>query len=255
MASHRTIDTKLFKDRWVRSLHPLDKLLFVYFLTNISTNIAGAYEIEMSDIELDTGLSASEIDEALIHFREAGKVFYEDGWVYIANFIKHQKYESEKIQAGILTIINNSPSWIKNRVSNQYFSLSHLILFNSIQSNSISEEKDTEEVKTDLRGRSGIPRTTIPINQSLDLETNIWLDAVAAAVGAKSAKGLPKFRKWQDVCQIAVQGQLDLGKFLKIIESEKERNKGQEEFFSPDTCLQKLQLNGSKATSKWMHDV
>jgi len=94
-----------------------------------------------------------------------------------------------------------------------------------------------------------------PINPSLDLELNTWLGAVAVAVGAKDARSLSKFKKWEQVCMTAIQEQRDLGKFLKVIESEKERNRGQEQFFSPDTCLQTLQLNGSVKQSKWTHEV
>jgi hypothetical protein len=94
-----------------------------------------------------------------------------------------------------------------------------------------------------------------PINPSLDLELNTWLGAVAVAVGAKDARSLSKFKKWEAVCMTAIQEQRDLGKFLKVIESEKERNRGKEQFFSPDTCLQTLQLNGSVKQSKWTHEV
>ncbi len=110
-------------------------------------------------------------------------------------------------------------------------------------------------VNIPLSGRSGIPRNYTPLSPSADLEKNVWLDAVAVAVGAKDRHGLPKPRKWELVCMAAIQQHLDLGKFLAVIEAEKQRTKGQEEFFSPDTCLQKLQLNGGGIKSKWMHEV
>jgi hypothetical protein len=99
-------------------------------------------------------------------------------------------------------------------------------------------------------------RTGIPINPSADLELNTWLGAVAVAVGAKDRRTMPKARAWEKVCMAAIREQRDLAKMLTIIEAEKTRTQGQEEFFSPDTVLQKLQLNGSKPKpAKWAHDL
>lgn len=107
-----------------------------------------------------------------------------------------------------------------------------------------------------LTGRNGIPRSRTPLNPSSDLELNTWLDAVAAAIGAKGRAGLSKPRKWELVCMTAIREQRDLGRLLKIVEAEKLRTKGQEEFFSPDTCLQKLQMSGNGTKqSKWTHEV
>lgn len=102
---------------------------------------------------------------------------------------------------------------------------------------------------------AGFQRTQLPLNTS-SLKVNIWLDAVAVACGAKDRRALPKVRKWETVCQTAIREDRDLHKLLQIIEAEKLRNKGQEEFFSPDTCLQKLQMSGKEAKQdKWMHAV
>lgn len=102
-------------------------------------------------------------------------------------------------------------------------------------------------------GRSGIKRNQTPINPSLDQELNTWLGAVAAACGAKSAHGLPKREKWERVCMAAIQEQRDLTKLLKIIETEKQRLGDEIQFFSPETCLQKLQMNGGGVVKKFTH--
>lgn len=102
---------------------------------------------------------------------------------------------------------------------------------------------------------AGFQRTQLPLTTS-SLKVNIWLDAVAVACGAKDRHALPKARRWETVCQTAIREDRDLHKLLQIIEAEKLRNKGQEEFFSPDTCLQKLQMGSKEAKQdKWMHAV
>ena len=118
-------------------------------------------------------------------------------------------------------------------------------------------EKEQRQKNAEIRTPEARPKLNhIPINPSLDLELNIWLDAVAVAVGAKDSLSLPKRKKWEAVCISALREQRDLGKFLKAIENEKTRTKDTPQFFSPDTVLQTLQLNGSTSKqSKWMHDV
>ncbi len=99
-------------------------------------------------------------------------------------------------------------------------------------------------------GRRGFPRTMTPVNPSSDLELQAWLAPIAAAVGAKSVNGLPKRTKWETVCMTAIQEQRDLPTLLKIIESEKKRLGDDLQFFSPEICLQKLQMNGTMKTEK-----
>ena len=87
-------------------------------------------------------------------------------------------------------------------------------------------------------------------------ELDVWLTAVASVTGAASSISLPKYNKWESVCMAAIREHRDLPRFLNIITSEIERTKGQEQFFSPDTCLQKLQMDSVKPKpSKWMHEV
>lgn len=116
----------------------------------------------------------------------------------------------------------------------------------SKESEVISKKKEENHKSGDdaFSGRTGIERSLIPINPSLDLELHTWLAAVAAACGAKSAAGLPKRAKWDKVCMTAIQEQRDLAKLLKIIEAENQRLGADIQFFSPETCLQKLQMNG-----------
>lgn len=99
------------------------------------------------------------------------------------------------------------------------------------------------------------PHTRSPATPA-SAELDTWLSAVAVAAGASDPSNLSKFSKWEKVCMSAIRDKKDLNALLRVIESEKERTKGQEQFFSPETCLQKLQLNGTaKQPSKWMHEV
>lgn len=137
----------------------------------------------------------------------------------------------------------------------------------SIQSKSKSKNK-IKPSEADVENQDGIASLSPPdlrekrppLSRSAATpaaaELDVWLSAVASATGAASSDSLPKFSKWETVCMSAIREQRDLSRFLHIITSEIERTKGQEQFFSPDTCLQKLQMDGVKPKqSKWMHEV
>ena len=97
MSKKRYIDTKFWSDSWVSNLKPEEKFLFLYFLTNEKSNIAGIYELPVKIMAVETGLKEEEIQPILKKFEKDGKVIYLDGWVGIKNFIKHQDIQNEKI--------------------------------------------------------------------------------------------------------------------------------------------------------------
>ena len=103
------INTKFWSDTWIRdNIDPLDRYLFLYFLTNEHTSICGIYELSMSVIAFETGLSKDTILRTMIP-RLKPKLYYLDGWVIIPNFIKHQNQNSPKIVKGIETELANVP--------------------------------------------------------------------------------------------------------------------------------------------------
>jgi len=116
MAKNRYLNTHFWDDVWVVELDQIEKLMFLYLLTNPLTTIAGVYEISLRRIALDTGLDKDMILKILARFEDAGKVFYQDGWVAIVNFTKHQAI-NPKIQKGIDKTLSGCPDWVSDRLS------------------------------------------------------------------------------------------------------------------------------------------
>jgi hypothetical protein len=101
MAKQRVVNTRFWNDPWVmEELNPLDRLLFLYFLTNDQTNLSGIYEISSRVICFETGIEKETLTKSMMPRLEP-KVFYVDGWIIIPNFAKHQNTENPKIMAGI----------------------------------------------------------------------------------------------------------------------------------------------------------
>jgi hypothetical protein len=111
MATQRYISTSFWTDKWIRSLDPSERYLYMYLLTNPETNIAGVYDITIDRIAFDTGYDERTLRPMLDRFSEAGKVyFYDDEWIVLPTWPKHQQYDKRaKIRDGIVSVLQELP--------------------------------------------------------------------------------------------------------------------------------------------------
>ena len=119
MAKNRLVDTIFWEDNYTANLDPIEKLMFLYFLTNSSTSICGAYQITIKKIAVETGIDKDMVEKVLARFEKDGKVFYREGWIGIKNFIKHQNQRSPKIKKGIELYLEEVPENIKTLILNK----------------------------------------------------------------------------------------------------------------------------------------
>src|SRR5687768_9269287 len=99
MAKQRVVNTYFWSDDFILDLKPDEKLLFLYVLTNPQTDLCGAYQIAMRKIVFETGLTEKRILDILGKFARAEKIIYEDGWMIVRNFTKHQ-VNNPKVKLG-----------------------------------------------------------------------------------------------------------------------------------------------------------
>jgi len=114
MAKQRMINTRIWNDSWFRSINPLDRYLFLYFLSNSHTNICGIYELPIDTIAYETGIDFRDIEKSMLPKLEP-KIYYIDSYVIIINFIKYQNYNSPKIKSGIMAEFNQIPIEIQEK--------------------------------------------------------------------------------------------------------------------------------------------
>jgi hypothetical protein len=93
----RSVNTKFWDDTYIISLDPIEKLIFLYFLTNPLTNLAGIYEIATKRIASDTGIDKDMIMKILERFERDGKVYYRNSYIILANYFEHQKYNKSML--------------------------------------------------------------------------------------------------------------------------------------------------------------
>ena len=116
MSKNRFINTKFWSDNFIIELNPLDRYLFLYFLTNEHTNIAGIYELPLRTISFETGIEKDMLEKMIKRLN--GKIFYIDGWVYIKNFEKHNYARGHsKVKIGVENAKKEIPKHILDKIA------------------------------------------------------------------------------------------------------------------------------------------
>lgn len=101
----RYVNTRFWNDGYVSELDPIEKLLFIYFITNEHTNISGVYELPLKVVAMETGIDKSMIEKILP--RLSDKIGYVKGYVVVKNFIKHQETGSDLVKKGIVNCLKD----------------------------------------------------------------------------------------------------------------------------------------------------
>lgn len=148
MSVQRLVDSKFWSDSFiVDCLNPLDRYLFLYFLTNERTNLSGVYEVPLRTISNETGIEKEEILRMLERLR--GKIEYKNGWICLVNFTKHQNLDNKNIVKGIDNKIVLLPEDIKSWVF-ELRNMSHTPL---IDESYMRTEKGKERKGKELKGK------------------------------------------------------------------------------------------------------
>ena len=112
----RSVDTRFWRDGWVRKLNALDRYVFLYFLTNEHSTWCGVYEVDLSMIAFETGVDENDLKKSILP-RLVPKIVYIDGWVVIKNFEKYHSNRSPQTQEGIKNAWKLVPPYIMAKIS------------------------------------------------------------------------------------------------------------------------------------------
>lgn len=152
MSKNRMINTKFWDDAYSSNLDPIEKLLFLYFLTNTSTNICGIYEIPLKKIANETGVDKDMVEKVISRFEKDHKIYYRNGWCGLVNFIKNQNQKSPQVKKGIERELDQVPIEIKQLVLEGIDTLSHLTKPNLTKPNLSSAKAEAKLLKYDPLG-------------------------------------------------------------------------------------------------------
>jgi hypothetical protein len=173
MSKQRYVDTKLWSDSYISKLDPIEKLLFIYLMTNERTSLAGIYELPLKYMSVETGIESSMLENILSRFERDNKVVMFEGWVRLVNAIKHQNTNSPKIKLGIEKIISDVPTDVLKGLKFNSDTLpieygypmdevSHIIESNIIESNKTKLNKDSENSEKAVASSGSTKRAINP---------------------------------------------------------------------------------------------
>jgi hypothetical protein len=169
MATQRYISTSFWDDRWIRSLNPSDRYLYLYLMTNPLTNIAGVYQITIDRIAFDTGYDDRTLKPMLEKFANAGKAYhYENEWMILPAWPEHQQWKRRsKIRDGIVAILETlTPELLGFMKLNGYrYPIDTLSVPYTYHPNYSDTDSDLD-TDSDPEGDTHIPPEDEPLNGS-----------------------------------------------------------------------------------------
>lgn len=99
----RYVNTRFWNDTYVSELDPIEKLLFMYLLTNSHTNIAGIYELPLKVMSVETGIEISMLKKIIPRLKK--KITFKNNYVVMRNFLKHQNLTSKNTLVGVINVL------------------------------------------------------------------------------------------------------------------------------------------------------
>jgi len=109
--TYRQIHLEIWDDPWFLELDAQGKLLFIYLFSNSRTNVIGLYEVSQRAITFETGLAPEVIADGLQRFHDAGKVLFQDNWVWVTKLLTRNtdNIRSPKVQTMLKKQIMHVP--------------------------------------------------------------------------------------------------------------------------------------------------
>lgn len=95
----RILHTRMWEDTYFFNLNRLEKLAFIYLLTNDKVSLTGIYELPDQFIVFNLGATNDEVQQIKSKFQNDGKFFFKDGWVKIVNHDKYNSFSGSALDA------------------------------------------------------------------------------------------------------------------------------------------------------------
>jgi predicted transcriptional regulator YdeE len=112
----RTLQTKIWVDDWFSSLSAIEKLGFIYFLTNSHVNLCGIYELTDRVIMFELGLTHPQLNS--LKDKLSSKIIFHGGYVAIKNVSRYDDYKGGQLVKAKENQLKEIPSNILEEINN-----------------------------------------------------------------------------------------------------------------------------------------
>jgi len=142
----RIIHTKIWQDSFFVELNPVEKLLFIYYLTNENVNIIHLYECSIRKTIFDTGVTQEELTNAKNKFQANKKFYYHNDFIYITNASRYEEYKGTLNETAKSKIF----SQLGKEVLDWYYSISDTPIYTPFKG-SINKKPEIINDKPEIR--------------------------------------------------------------------------------------------------------
>lgn len=99
MAIYRQLHTTFWKDDFIGECSQIEKLFYLYLISNDKTTQSGAYEFSYRYAQFELGISKEEVDRLLDFFVSKGKIRFnkQHNEVLLINWLKYNSAKSPKV--------------------------------------------------------------------------------------------------------------------------------------------------------------
>lgn len=99
MAIYRQLHTTFWKDDFIGECSQIEKLFYLYLISNDKTTQSGAYEFSYRYAQFELGISKEEVNRLLDFFVSNGKIRFnkENNEVLLVNWLKYNSARSPKV--------------------------------------------------------------------------------------------------------------------------------------------------------------
>jgi|GEM_PF-2238968 len=152
----RILHSRIYTDSFFMELSSIEKLLFIYYLTNDAVNIIHCYECPDKKVQNEIGVSIPLIKRYQEKVEKAGKMFFKDGYVFLKNASKYESYTgvlNEKAKESLLDQLSEEiRNWYEGSMKGVYIPTIN-------QKSEIINHKSEEEGI--VKGRLDLPIETL----------------------------------------------------------------------------------------------
>lgn len=142
--SKTMIESNLFNDSWFFSLSNEAKLLFLFLIANHNCNLIGCYEFPLALIMPHLKTTEQKLLSLFDELKD--KVIYQNGWVIIRNYEKHNPMRNPNIELAKTRQLNALPDEIKNTLETLTKGLPNPLQSVGKRSKVMVKEKEKEKV-------------------------------------------------------------------------------------------------------------
>lgn len=109
----RYINTRIWSDTWFEELEGIERLIWLYLLTNQQTNLIGIYEIGLRRISNESGVDFNRLVTVMERFANDSKAFHNGRFVIIPNYLRNQTLANQNMVKSASNLYHALPDDVK----------------------------------------------------------------------------------------------------------------------------------------------